>query len=79
MSDLNTLTLQGRIARDAVVQTTKAGKQVALFTLAVNQTKKTRTETIPNTRIFFPCRFSSSRTNSPPTSRKGSRSFWKAT
>lgn len=54
MSDLNTLTLQGRIARDAVVQTTKAGKQVALFTLAVNQTKKNEDGNYSEHANFFP-------------------------
>lgn len=54
MSDLNTLTLQGRIARDAVIQTTKAGKQVALFTLAVNQTKKNGDGGYSEHANFFP-------------------------
>lgn len=54
MSDLNTLTLQGRIARDAVIQTTKAGRQVALFTLAVNQTKKNEDGGYSEHANFFP-------------------------
>lgn len=54
MSDLNTLTLQGRIARDAVVQTTKAGKQVALFTLAVNRTTKNEGGDYVELANFFP-------------------------
>lgn len=54
MSDLNTLTLQGRIARDAVLQTTKGGKQIALFTLAVNQTKKSADGDYFEHANFFP-------------------------
>lgn len=54
MSDLNTLTLQGRIARDATLQTTKTGRQVALFTLAVNQTKKNAGGDYSEHANFFP-------------------------
>ena len=44
MSDLNDLKLQGRLVRDAVFKTTKDEKRIALFTLAVNQTKKNATQ-----------------------------------
>ncbi len=40
MSDMNDLKLQGRIVRDAVLKTKANNKQVAFFTLAVNQTRK---------------------------------------
>lgn len=54
MSDLNTLTLQGRIVRDAVLKETKGGNQVALFTLAVNQTKKDAEGNYIESSNFFP-------------------------
>ncbi|WP_443739130.1 single-stranded DNA-binding protein [Treponema sp.] len=53
MSDLNDLKLQGRIVRDAVLRTTKSGKMIALFTLAVNQTKKNG-DSYTETANYFP-------------------------
>ena len=40
MTDLNHLELEGRLVRDAVFRTTKNEKKVALFTFAVNKTRK---------------------------------------
>ncbi|MBC6713575.1 single-stranded DNA-binding protein [Treponema sp. Marseille-Q3903] len=54
MSDLNDLKLQGRIVRDAVIKTAKNGKQVALFTLAVNQTHKDAEGNYVETVNYFP-------------------------
>lgn len=53
MSDLNDLKLQGRIVKDAVLRTTKSGKMIALFTLAVNQTKKDG-DSYTETANYFP-------------------------
>ena len=55
MSDMNDLKLQGRLVRDAVLRTTKNNKQVALFTLAVNQTKKNADGTYFDEANYFPC------------------------
>lgn len=55
MSDMNDLKLQGRLVRDAVIKTTKNGKQVAFFTLAVNQTKKKSDGTYLDEANYFPC------------------------
>lgn len=54
MSDMNDLKLQGRLTRDAVFKT-KNGKQVAYFTLAVNQTKKDTDGNYYDEANFFPC------------------------
>ncbi|MBR1640603.1 MAG: single-stranded DNA-binding protein [Treponema sp.] len=55
MSDMNDLKLQGRLARDAVLKITKNGKKLALFTLAVNQTKKNADGTYFDEANYFPC------------------------
>lgn len=55
MSDMNDLKLQGRLVRDAVLKTIKNGKNVALFTLAVNQTKKNADGTYFDEANYFPC------------------------
>lgn len=55
MSDMNDLKLQGRLVRDAVIKETKNKKQVALFTLAVNQTKKKADGTYFDEPNYFPC------------------------
>lgn len=55
MSDLNDLKLQGRLVRDAVFKTTKDEKRIALFTLAVNQTKKNADGTYFDEANYFPC------------------------
>lgn len=54
MSDLNTLILHGRIVRDAVFKNTNSGSKLALFTIAVNQTKKNQDGTYSETANFFP-------------------------
>ncbi len=54
MSDLNDLKLQGRIVRDAVF-TTRNEKKVALFTLAVNQTRKNADGSYFEEANYFPC------------------------
>ena len=51
---MNDLKLQGRIVRDAVIKT-KNEKQVACFTLAVNQTKKNADGTYFDEVNYFPC------------------------
>lgn len=55
MSDMNDLKLQGRIVRDAVLKTKANNKQVAFFTLAVNQTKKNADGTYYDEANYFPC------------------------
>ncbi len=55
MSDMNDLKLQGRIVRDAVLKTKADNKQVAFFTLAVNQTKKNADGTYYDEANYFPC------------------------
>ena len=55
MSDMNDVKLQGRLVRDAVLKTAKNGKQIALFTLAVNQTKKSADGTYFDKANYFPC------------------------
>lgn len=55
MSDMNDLKLQGRIVRDAVLKTRANNKQVAFFTLAVNQTKKNADGTYYDEANYFPC------------------------
>ena len=55
MSDMNDLKLQGRIVRDAVLKTKADNKQVAFFTLAVNQTKKKADGTYYDEANYFPC------------------------
>lgn len=40
MADINNVTLVGRLVRDAEACTTKSGKNIAAFTLAVNGIKK---------------------------------------
>lgn len=54
MSDLNDLKLQGRIVRDAVLKDSKDGRKIALFILAVNQTKKNADGTYTETANYFP-------------------------
>ena len=55
MSDMNDLKLQGRLVRDAVFRTTKNDKRIALFTLAVNQTRKNADGTYFDETNYFPC------------------------
>lgn len=52
---MNDLKLQGRIVRDAIFKTAKNNKQVALFTLAVNQTKKNEDGSYFEEANYFPC------------------------
>lgn len=40
MADINNVTLVGRLVRDAEARTTKSGKNIAAFTLAVNGIEK---------------------------------------
>ena len=54
MSDMNDLKLQGRIVRDAVIKT-KNEKQIAYFTLAVNQTRKNADGSFFDEANYFPC------------------------
>lgn len=55
MSDMNDLKLQGRIVRDAILKTKANNKQIAFFTLAVNQTKKNADGTYYDEANYFPC------------------------
>jgi single stranded DNA-binding protein len=54
MSNLNDVKLQGRIVRDAVLKTSTSGLKIALFTLAVNQTKKESDGTYSEYANYFP-------------------------
>lgn len=54
MSDMNDLKLQGRIVRDAVIKR-KNEKQIAYFTIAVNQTRKNADGNFFDEVNYFPC------------------------
>ncbi len=54
MSDLNHLVLEGRLVRDAVFRTTKNEKKVALFTFAVNKTRKAADGSFYDEVYYFP-------------------------
>ena len=54
MSDLNHYALEGRLVRDAVFRTTKKEKKVALFTFAVNKTRKAADGSFYNEVYYFP-------------------------
>ena len=54
MSDLNHLVLEGRLVRDAVFRTTKNEKRVALFTFAVNKTRKAADGSFYDEVYYFP-------------------------
>lgn len=54
MSDLNDLKLQGRLTKDAIIKNLSNNKKIALFTLAVNQTKKNVNGEYLKEANFFP-------------------------
>ena len=53
MSDLNDVKLFGRIVKDATIQLSNNEKKKALFTLAVNRTKKDANGNYFNEPNFF--------------------------
>ena len=52
MSDLNSVTLMGRLVRDAEVRQTSSGKNCALFSLVVNRTKKENDQYVQTPHFF---------------------------
>ena len=52
MSDLNNVTLMGRLVRDAEVRQTSSGKNCALFSLVVNRTKKENDQYVQTPHFF---------------------------
>ena len=52
MSDLNNVTLMGRLVRDAEVRQTSSGKNCALFSLVVNRTKKENDQYMQTAHFF---------------------------
>ena len=54
MSNLNHYELEGRLVRDAFLRTTKNEKKVALFTLAVNKTRKAADGSFYDEVYYFP-------------------------
>lgn len=52
MSDLNDVTLMGRLVRDAEVRQTSSGKNCALFSLVVNRTKKENDQYVQTPHFF---------------------------
>ena len=54
MSDLNNLTVQGRIVKNAEFTTTDAGLRIARFSIATNRYRKNPDGTAGEEAYFFP-------------------------
>ena len=52
MSDLNSVTLMGRLVRDAEARQTSSGKNCALFSMVVNRTKKENDQYVQTPHFF---------------------------
>jgi single-strand DNA-binding protein len=57
MQDLNTVSLTGRLTRDAVVATISTGTEVANFSIAVNRSKKDGDQWVDEVSFFDVVRF----------------------
>lgn len=71
MSDLNNVTLMGRLVRDAEVRQTSSGKNCALFSMVVNRTKKENDQYVQTPHFFNLALFGSRSQGLLPYLKKG--------